>query len=861
MNHDYIKGLSRELLDKEVQKVDEKLKSLSGNTDEIQSMLHSLHVYQAELELQNASLDETNAENQALREHYQSLFSHLPLPAVTVNKHFAILEANPAANRDIFNGQFDGNFVVNLAAFLGRASIYKLYVGINKPFAPGACHRVMLEVSRNDVITYFHVFISELNMENEQQYLLLFKDETQEETYRAQSSFFYNVLCSADDMLIALDLDGKLLLNSESLTSRKDLQDWSGFSNASVALDINTLPPQIAAELFDYIKSKVKRGEKQFKIIEVVEPNTPKKWYRLNMFPVTINSEVCGAGAIVSDHTEIINHEREMSLAIRVFNEGNQALMITDARQQIVQVNQSFETITGYSFDEVKGQTPKFLQSGRHDNEFYAELWAEIRKNGCWEGEIWNKRKNNEIYAQWLSISTYPKYARYPTNYIAVFRDITDKKQQESEIRNLAYYDSLTGCGNRRLLEQDIELLTKENSDNRFVLLFIDLDHFKLVNDVHGHDIGDTLIKAATKRFGNIIRQKDKIYRIGGDEFLILLHGVELQHAQVKADKLIRAASTPFYIKQHQLNISASIGIASFPENGSNFIELLKHADSALYHAKDEGRQRYVLFSPQIMSKVSRQADIEHALRAATINNEFSLQFMPQVCCDSGVIEQVEVLLRWNSELLGPIPPYEFIPVAEKIGLIHELTRFVLTTTIGSMRELADENAKPIPFSVNVSSADIRDDSFFDDLCELLHQHSDLAHRLTLELTESIFIDDYNDIKNKLNALKKIGIAISIDDFGTGFSSLAHLNNLPIDELKIDKSFVDDILQDKKSETLCRAIISMAKAMQYTCVAEGVESKQHFHWLKEAGCTLSQGYFHAKPMSFEQFSTLLLPSE
>jgi two-component system CheB/CheR fusion protein len=588
--------------------------------------------------------------------------------------------------------------------------------------------------------------------------------------------------------------------------------------------------------------------EQTFEIDSDVEEDS--RWLKVSIFPVIEGNEVIGTGVIISDVTAHIRKEQDLSLAIRVFNEGHQAIMVTDASQKIIQVNQAFEEITGYEILEVIGKTPSILRSGKHDHEFYKRLWLHVNNEGYWEGEIINKRKNGEVYVQWISISAYPKFATRPTNYIAVFNDISEKKAQQDEINKLAFYDTLTGCGNRRCLERDIVKVLTATSPVPFCLIFIDLDYFKLVNDVHGHDIGDKLLTLVTHRFENTIRQEDQVYRLGGDEFVIILKNVPLERVGIISQKLIQSASTPFFIDQNKIFISASLGIASYPQDGGDFLTLLKHADTALYEAKEGGRKQFKFFEPCILESVERKVSLEKGLHEAFDKNELILFVQPQLGFTNKELVRAEVLLRWQSTEFGNVSPIEFIPVAERTGLIHKITQFVLSRTIELLKEFEKEN---LQLSMNMSALDVKDLEFFENIKMALQQENFPTERLTIELTESVFIDNLELVESHLTELSQLGVKISIDDFGTGYSSLGYLQQLPISEIKIDKKFTYNVDSIVKNQHICKAINSLAHSFDFACVAEGVETQAQYDWLKSIACDFSQGYLHAKPMSIEKF--------
>jgi|GEM_PF-5367158 len=835
----------------ELARVDEALDKLDKKSEPIKHLIQSIQTYQAELEFQNAELIEKGDENNSLREHYFSLFTNLPLPAITIDKRLNILESNLSAKSHFLLESVSEFTQKSLYRIFDFENVQRIIQGIIQSKIAKETKIDHLFLKKNDKTYVFNLFINYIKGTStvSEKYMLVFEDISIEHAFIKQNALFSSVLDSASDALIALDNMANITTFSNNL--QRLFKPRTPFTKQNLLAE---LPRKIADIIFNYAGNRASRKARVDKVVELSNDKMEmSQWFRINCFPINKDGEVIGAGFMISDESHYIKRERELELAIRVFNEGQQGIVVTDANYCILQANKAFEDIFGYAEEEIIGQSANLLKSDYHDVSFFERKWSDISQRGEWEGEIWNRHKDGSACAQWMSVSAHPKDSAIPSNYILVFRDISHQKMQEQQISELVYYDTLTGCGNRRLLEKTIESLTNGIHKEGFALFFIDLDYFKLINDVHGHDMGDKLLKAATSRLKRLIRERDEIFRLGGDEFLVLFNGLKEDDMEQKAMMILDAAKSPYNIEQKQLHISASIGISQYPKDGEDFITLLKHADAALYEAKESGRRGFRFFAPSIFSSMQRKVNLEQQLRSCMQRDEMSLVYMPILDCTNLTCEKAEVLLRWTSGELGHILPQEFIPVAEKSDLIHYITRFVLERTLEAIRHLNGISDRRLRLSINVSVLDLRNEAFFRTILKLLEQNCDISGQLIFELTENVFADDLERIKVNMNRLKAYGVSISIDDFGTSYSSLSYLTTLPIDELKIDREFTSNLFKNENNEKICKAVCVMAHSLNYSCVAEGVETEQQFDWLKEAGCDFSQGFLHRRPQTFDKF--------
>jgi diguanylate cyclase (GGDEF)-like protein/PAS domain S-box-containing protein len=542
--------------------------------------------------------------------------------------------------------------------------------------------------------------------------------------------------------------------------------------------------------------------------------------------------------------------EQKLSLTTKVFEHSHEGIMICDAEVKIISVNGSFEKITGYSENEVLGKNPRILSAGKTPLATYKTMWHDLLTLGFWQGELWNRRKNQESFPQQLSISVVRNHQSMITHYVGIFADITARKQAEEQIHQLAFYDLLTGAANRYLLRNQVEkLLTSDTPNTCFTLMFLDLDHFKEINDVFGHDVGDQLLKIVTKRLTEKFHEQETICRLGGDEFVVLLPNKHCDDLAEKTNAVLDCLIQPYHIQGHALKVSASIGVSSYPQHGNTYSELLKFADLAMYHAKSNGRNAYFCFEPWMADNLNKNVTLQMALQQAISRHELHVVFQPQLHSATQSIIGFEVLTRWNHPTLGNISPDVFIPLAEKSDFMIELTDWILTQALDGLSQITTLGYANLRVAVNISAREFKQEELFQRIQQHLAAYPTLsAHQLELELTERMAMLEPDRILHILHALNGLGVRIAIDDFGTGYSSLSYLKKYPIHVLKIDKSFVDDIGKDSDDEAVCQSILALSGALKLETIAEGVETELQAQWLREHGCSSCQGYLIAKPM-------------
>ncbi len=554
----------------------------------------------------------------------------------------------------------------------------------------------------------------------------------------------------------------------------------------------------------------------------------------------------------------------ELRIAAIAF-ETEEGMIVTDKHAHIIRINKAFTRLTGYMPAQLLGQTPAFWRSGRHDLQFFENMWSALLENKHWQGEIWNRYSNGSAHPQWVNITAVLNEDNQVTHYVGTYMDMTERKRAEEAIHELAFYDPLTKQPNRRLLRDRLRQAIIDTSRNKTSssLLFIDLDNFKTLNDTQGHDIGDQLLIAVAQRLTGCVREGDTIARLGGDEFVLLLEGLShdtpnaAMQTQRVAQKVLQTFEQPFELGNRNFHSSASVGITLFNNHHTTPDELLKQADTAMYEAKKSGRNAIRMFDPSMQQELEHHAEIENGLRDALGQDQLQLFYQMQVCND-GRLLGAEALLRWDHPTLGRMSPQLFIPMAESSGLILPIGRWVLESACKQLTLWETSlNNHPFQLAVNVSVCQFREADFVDQVRDIIQSTGINPKRLKLELTESVVLQDISETIEKMLALRQLGISLSLDDFGTGYSSLSYLTQLPLNQLKIDQSFVRNIGSQHTDAAIVQTIIGMAKNLGMEVIAEGVETSCQRDFLQQSGCQVYQGYLFGKPIDSREFDLII----
>jgi len=628
----------------------------------------------------------------------------------------------------------------------------------------------------------------------------------------------------------------------------------------AVRIADSRLPIMLASKLLpeDAISVHVPRP-----LTELVRLNSERYWLFL-LIAATGSLLIIASSAVVLYLREAHKAEADLRVAATAF-ESQEGMVITDSSNVILRINRAFTDITGYTSEDVVGRTLSMFDTGRHEASFYAEIWSAIRRDGSWQGEIWNRRKNGEAYPEWLTITAVKGPLGDITHYVSALTDITQRKAAEEEIRDLALYDFLTRLPNRRCLMERLQqaLTASARSGRQGALLFIDLDNFKDLNDTFGHNMGDLLLQHTALRIVSCVRESDTVARLGGDEFVVMLENLSedstdvVEQVKVVGEKILAELKHPYLLADHQFNCTSSIGVTLFLARTESIEELLKQADLAMYQAKAAGRNTLRFFDPHMQAVVTARTALDRDLRMGLLQNQFTLCYQPQVD-GTGNVTGAEALLRWQHPQRGKMPPSEFIAAAEESGLILPLGHWVLETACAQLLKWASiPELAHLSIAVNVSPRQFRQPDFVDQVLAALEISGVDARKLKLELTENLLLNDVEGTIEKMTSLKARGVEFSLDDFGTGYSSLSYLQRLPFYQLKIDQSFVRNVLTNAHDAAITRTIVALAQSMGLTVIAEGIETEQQRDFLAGQGCSAFQGYLFGRPTPPELFDQFL----
>jgi len=671
-----------------------------------------------------------------------------------------------------------------------------------------------------------------------------------EHALKDQETYLRTIFDNEPECIKLLDRDGRLLdMNPAGLAmiEAETLEQVRGRSVLGLVCEQDRYA-------FKAVNEAVFRGESRSLRFEVVGFRGTRRYVETHAVPMWETTpeqgKVRALLAVTRDIGEQLRTEEKLRLSATVFESTREGVLVTDAAVKIIAVNRAFSDITGYSEAEVLGRNPRFLASGRQNKRYYRALWAALRDTDSWQGELWNRRKNGELYPEWLSINVVRDADDRIVNFVGVFSDISQIKQSQEQLERLAHQDPLTHLPNRLLLGARMEhaLGRAERSGESIGVLFLDLDRFKHINDSLGHNAGDRLLIQVSERLKAAVRAEDTVARLGGDEFTVVMESMRHdEDAATLADKLIQSLSHPFPFEGQELFIGVSIGISIYPRDGRTVEQLLRNADAAMYHAKEEGRNTFRFYAEELTARAFEHVLMEGQLRRAIEQNELTLHYQPQVELATGRLIGFEALVRWNHPELGMISPARFIPIAEETGLIVPLGVWVLRAACAQGKAWLDQGLRFGALSVNVAGKQIQRGDLVDQVRQALVDTGLPAQCLELEITESFVMKEANQAIDQLHGIRALGVQLAIDDFGTGYSSLAYLKRLPFDKLKIDQSFVRDLAVDENDAAIARAIIALGRSLQFAVIAEGVETEAQRDQLLRDGCEQAQGYLYGRP--------------
>ena len=835
------------------------------SSEAARQVLHELQVHQIELAMQNEELRRTQVELDAARARYFDLYDLAPVGYCTLSEPGLILEANLTAATllGVARGALVQQPISRFICPEAQDVYYRFRQQLVATGAPQACE---LRMRRADAAPFWarleatvapdaagapgcRVVLSDITARRQIEETLQEKEAILSESQRIAHIGSWRIELAS----------GCISWSDEMYRLYGVAPETFAHSMASLLALIH--PDDVAAVQAWHSTCLAGKAPQELDF-RIIQPDGKVRF-------------ICGSSEVqydqlgrpfsmvgsAQDITERKANEERLRQAAAVFESTREGVAVTDAQERILMVNRAFSELTGYAPEEVLGQTPRLLKSGRHDRDFYAAMWDAINATGHWQGEVWNRRKNGEVFPQLLSISAVREETGQVTHYVGVSADISQRKDAEARLDFLAHHDPLTRLPNRLLLYARLQhcLDASHRGHKRLALLMLDLDRFKDVNDSFGHLAGDELLRQVAERLTVHRRGVDTVTRLGGDEFAVLLE--DLRHPQDAAQvasAIIAALSEPCRLSNGaEVRIGASVGISLFPEHGQTSEALLQQADAALYRAKGEGRGIFKFFSDDLTSAARGRINLEALLRRALTRDELRVHYQPQIEITSGRIVGAEALVRWQEPTEGLIPPSRFIPVAEETGLIAAIGEWVLGETCRQGRQWLEAGLPPLNLAVNLSPHQFRHGDISATVAKVLAETGFPAERLELELTESALMEREAEAVEILQRLRALGVRLAIDDFGTGYSSLAYLKRFPLDVLKIDKSFVDDIPRLQDDMEIAAAIVALGHTLRLKVLAEGVETAEQLVFLSAQGCDLYQGYYISQPVPADAFVTLL----
>jgi diguanylate cyclase (GGDEF)-like protein/PAS domain S-box-containing protein len=829
---------------------------------DVAKLLEDLRIYQVELELQNEELRAAQQNAELSQRRYQSLFEQMPLPALVVEAKGVIENCNELASALLGGRKSYGSPDNRLFQGLNREDRTRLHVALRdlRHGDPLVLHKLTLTAAQDQPRVFdAHLIQLSLSYHLDNHALVLLVDRSAEVARENDQRFFSLLLDSSDNLIFAADSQGQMLLANQTLLKFIGRDEVRGQRRE------NFLP----------LHDAIRHSEADQQVLRTGEPLTFEGRahfgepdgtleFLTRKFPIRDQQgQIYGVGGISTDITALKDKQRQTLLSESVFMTAAEAIIVTDPQTRIIRVNPAFTQQSSFSEASVLGHRTNILKSGRQDAAFYQAMWQSLNQDGRWSGEISNRTAEGSYYTVWSNINTVLDEQGKVLHYIAIQTDLTPLREIQSQVLQMASYDNLTGLPNRTLFNDRISQLIafSQRRQQSFALLFIDLDHFKEVNDTLGHQVGDELLKMVAQRLQAAVRAEDTVARMGGDEFVVLLPMAERQNALQVANTLLDQLRVPMTLGQSVIyQPMASAGVAVFPDDGDTPDLLVRNADIAMYEAKLSGRNRSAAYTAQMSQDNAHAFAIQTELSAAIGRQELRVYFQPKYQLDSGALIGAEALVRWERPGHGLVPPAEFIPIAEKSGLLVAIDQWVLNEALRQVGlwQRSGQWDSAWRLAVNQTASDLRRPTMIAELQALLACHQVAPTSLELEITEDALLEHTQELIHRLRELKELGVTLAIDDFGTGYSSLSYLRKLPIAVIKIDQSFIRDMLVNDSDRILVDTIIAMAHKLGHKLVAEGVEEPAQRARLAELGCEVGQGYLFGKPVSAVQFAVIHL---
>ncbi len=860
---------TRETLQTVIEELETSNEEMQALNEEIQAANEELQASNEELEASNEELQATNQELISLNEEletrtkqmtslsaeYEFLYNSLDMPILVFSKEGNLTRTNRTAVQQY--GLGPGSIGLNIYRLILEPPLQNLANQVEEVLRNGKNLQIAADhkgrsyivnvnpgYSKTGEIDQIFVFVTDHTS------LVRFEKQLQEKKDQLQA-----IMDHSFSLLAVKDTTGRYQFVNRRFTEFFGIsEDPHGKTDRQVFPDSEKMDlfrrgdAEVLASLAPVFSTESIRTNEKDIILDVIR------------FPLLDESGAPYAVCTQAEDVTLKKHaEEQLRLAAKVFDHSGEGISITDPAGRIVTVNKAFTKVTGYEPQEVFGKTPAVLKSGKHTEDFYHTMWESLLEKGWWQGEVWNRRKNGSVYPEWLTINAVKDQTGAITHYVGIFSDITAIKESQRRVAYLASHDELTGLANRNLFADELRHALGRASRRKYkiALLYLDLDNFKTINDTLGHETGDLLLKEAARRLQESVRDGDLVVRMGGDEFVLLLEDIQPETVRQIAERVVDYLAASFTIGPHQFFVTCSIGISIYPDDGEDSRILLKNADVAMYRAKEAGRNQYQYFTSEMQVVAQQRLTIQTGLRNALERNEFSLMLQPKVSLEDGSIVSAEALIRWNSHALGNQSPADFIPIAESTGLITHIDNWVIEAVCTILSDWQSRGIRIIPLAVNISPVHFKRGAVNESFRKNLEKFQINPDHIIIELTEGALMDNRSETEESLRALRKTGIRISVDDFGTGYSSLSYLKRYPIDELKIDRSFIDGLADEESDQAITTAIIALARSLGLRTVAEGAETAEQVQKLREIGCDFCQGYYFHRPMSPEELEKLL----